>query len=276
MVSKNYTLTRVTSGEQDLEWDTRASKYVLSSLLVKPEKLYAYTKTIKGKSYYGWGALDEGGAVYYTTSPTPQENDILYIGKGDYYPTYTDDPSDLRHGEFEPVANVVYRGGSSTIKDYENEVTYERCIEADTTLPDRYDTVWVNDTTLTPGMVIYDNTGTYTDHRIQAVYAEGFELETVTITLTPYTAPGAWTGTYKGIVNDIPFVSALSGGSTPYTFKVPKGKPCTIFGIHTDKGSGIVLATTAEEVLATGYYLFIYTFTPTEDCTFQIGANIEK
>lgn len=280
MPSRNYTLTRVTSGEQDLEWDTRASKYVLSSLLVKPEKLYAYTKTIKSKSYYGWGALDEGGAAYYTTSPTPQKNDILYIGKGDYYPTYTDDPSDLRHAEFEPVANVVYSVDADAIEDYEYEVTYERCIEADTTLPDRYDTVWVNDTTLTPGMVIYDNTGTYTDNRIQDVYAEGFELETVTITLTPYTKFGIGArASYKGIVNGIPFVSASDSESTPTpdTFKVPKGKACTIVGTRVGtKGADIVLATTAGEVLATGGYTFIYTFTPTEDCTFQIGASGEK
>ena len=253
-------------------------KYVLASLLAKPEKLYAYTKTIKSESYYGWGALDEGGAAYYTTSPTPQENDILYIGKGDYYPTYTDDPSDLRHAEFEPVANVVYRGGSSEIEDYENEVTYERCIEADTTLPDRYDTVWVNDTTLTPGMVIYDNTGTYTDYRVQDVYAEGFKLDTVTITLVPYTGAGAWSGSYEGTVNNISFVSAENGydGCTPDTFIVAKGQPCTIIAEKTNKGYGMALKDSAGNQVAYGDLVFKYTFTPTEDCTFQIGANIEK
>lgn len=283
MPSRNYTLTRVTSGEQDLEWDTSASKYVLSSLLVKPEKLYAYTKTIKSKSYYGWGALNEGGAAYYTTSPTPQENDILYVGKGNYYPTYTDDPSDLRHAEFEPVANSAYSVESdfSAIRDANTRTTRERCIEADTTLPDRYDTIWVNDTTLTPGMVIYDNTGTYTDYRVQDVYAEGFELETVTITFTAYTkfGPGESAG-YKGIVNGISFDSSWDGNfptPIPSTFKVPKGKVCTIAGTHNGaKGNTVVLATTTEEILATGDYAFVYTFTPTEDCTFQIGASGAK
>ena len=266
MPSKNYTLTRVTSGEQDLEWDTNANKYVLASLLAKPEKLYAYTKTIKSKSYYGWGALDEGGAAYYTTSATPQKNDILYIGKGDYYPTYTDDPSDLRHAEFEPVANVVYSidAGFSAIEDYENEVTYERCIEADTTLPDKYDTIWVNDTTLTPGMVIYDNTGTYTDYRIQDVYAEGFKLDTITITLSASETRRA----SSGIINGIAFAFGMNGVVEPSQIVVPKNKECTI-SLVNGFGSDIYLDGELLANIEPGVETLTTSFTPTKDCALE-------
>lgn len=66
MPSKNYTLTRVTSGEQDLEWDTNTNKYVLSSSLVKPFNLYAWTVEA-GSSIYNGGDI----TTIYTKTPNP-------------------------------------------------------------------------------------------------------------------------------------------------------------------------------------------------------------
>ena len=66
MPRKNYTLTRVTSGEQDLEWDTNANKYVLSSSLVKPFNLYAWTVE-SGSSIYNGGDI----TTIYTKTPNP-------------------------------------------------------------------------------------------------------------------------------------------------------------------------------------------------------------
>ena len=63
MPKKNYTLTRVTSGEQDLEWDT--NKYVLSSSLVKPFNLYAWT--VESGSSINNGDI----TTIYTKTPNP-------------------------------------------------------------------------------------------------------------------------------------------------------------------------------------------------------------
>lgn len=87
MPSQNYTLTRVTSGEQDLEWDTSANKYVL--LNVKPEKLYAYTK--ESIDRYAWTVSDsdtiepEAARTLYTTTPILEDGAIFYNEDGEEY-----------------------------------------------------------------------------------------------------------------------------------------------------------------------------------------------
>lgn len=65
MPSKNYTLTRIASGEQDLEWDTNTNKYVLSSSLVKPFNLYAWT--VESGSSINNGDI----TTIYTKTPNP-------------------------------------------------------------------------------------------------------------------------------------------------------------------------------------------------------------
>lgn len=139
-------------------------------------------------------------------------------------------------------------------------------------------TLYTDTTTLTTGMTLYDNTGTDTGLKVGTVSGDSFEVESnVTITFVPYSGHGAWSGSYKGTVNDISFVSASNGysGCTPNTFLVTKGQPCTIKAENTSKGDGMILADSAGNQVAYGSTTFEYTFTPTEDCTFEIGANIE-
>ena len=140
-------------------------------------------------------------------------------------------------------------------------------------------TVYTDTTTLTTGMTLYDNTGTDTGLKVGAISGDSFEVESnVTITFVPYNGAGAWSGSYEGTVNDISFVSAPNeyNGCTPNTFIVAKGQPCTIKAKNTtSKGTGMILADSAGNQVAYGSTTFEYTFTPTEDCTFEIGANIE-
>ena len=141
-------------------------------------------------------------------------------------------------------------------------------------------TVYTDTTTLTTGMTLYDNTGTDTGLKVGAISGDSFEVESnVTITFVPYNGAGAWSGSYEGTVNDISFVSAPNGynGCTPNTFLVAKSQPCTIKAKKTgNKGDGMILADSAGNQVAYGSTTFEYTFTPTEDCTFEIGANIES
>lgn len=128
------------------------------------------------------------------------------------------------------------------------------------------------------GEVLYNSAGIDTGLRLGNIVSNGFELDTVKITFTPYTDAGAWSGSYEGTVNNISFVSADNGynGCTPNTFLVTKGQPCTIKAEKTNKGYGMALKDSAGNQVAYGDLAFEYTFTPTEDCTFEIGANIEK
>lgn len=141
-------------------------------------------------------------------------------------------------------------------------------------------TVYTATTSPVVGSVLYNNLGEDSGIKVGSVNADGsFEAEsTVTITLVPYTGAGAWSGSYKGTVNNISFVSATNGydGCTPNTFVVMKGQPCTITAEKTSgKGDGMVLRDSAGNQVAYDYTAFEYTFTPTKDCTFEIGANIE-
>lgn len=77
MPSQNYTLTRVTSGEQDLEWDTNTNKYVLS--VEKSEQLYAITV-----NWYRDPSKDVvGKSTLYTDSTTLVEGATLYNNLGE-------------------------------------------------------------------------------------------------------------------------------------------------------------------------------------------------
>ena len=138
------------------------------------------------------------------------------------------------------------------------------------------ETLYTDTTTLTTGMTLYDNTGTDTGLKVGTVSGDSFEVESnVTITFVPYSGAGAWSGSYEGTVNDISFISAPNG-CTPNTFLVAKSQPCTIKAKNTtSKGNGMILADSAGNQVAYGSTTFEYTFTPTEDCTFEIGANIE-
>lgn len=141
-------------------------------------------------------------------------------------------------------------------------------------------TVYTDTTSPVVGSVLYNNLGEDSGMKVGSVKADGsFEIEsTVTITLVPYTGAGAWSGSYEGTVNNISFVSATNGydGCTPNTFIVAKGQPCTITAEKTSGGYGMALKDSAGNQVAYGDLAFEYTFTPTEDCTFGIGANIEK
>lgn len=141
-------------------------------------------------------------------------------------------------------------------------------------------TVYTATTSPVVGSVLYNNLGEDSGIKVGSVNADGsFEAEsTVTITFVPYTGAGAWSGSYEGTVNNTSFVSAENGydGCTPDTFIVAKGQPCTIRAEKTSKGYGMALKNSAGNQVAYGDLAFEYTFTPTEDCTFEIGANIEK
>lgn len=140
-------------------------------------------------------------------------------------------------------------------------------------------TLYTDSTTLVEGATLYNNLGEDSGIKVGTINSDGsFTAESiVTITFVPYTGAGAWSGSYEGTVNNIPFVSAANGydGCTPNTFSVIKGQPCTITAENTSKGDGIVLRDSAGIQVAYEYTAFEYTFTPTEDCTFEIGANIE-
>jgi hypothetical protein len=141
-------------------------------------------------------------------------------------------------------------------------------------------TLYTDSTTLVEGATLYNNLGEDSGMKVGTVNSDGsFEIESnVTITLIPYTGAGAWSGSYKGTVNNTSFVSAENGydGCTPDTFIVAKGQPCIIRAEKTSKGYGMALKDSAGNQVAYGDLAFEYTFTPTEDCTFEIGANIEK
>lgn len=140
--------------------------------------------------------------------------------------------------------------------------------------------LYTDSTTLVEGATLYNNLGEDSGMKIGTVNPDGsFEVESnVTITFVPYTGAGAWSGSYEGTVNDISFVSAENGydGCTPNTFLVAKGQPCTIKAEKTNKGYGMALKDSAGNQVAYGDLDFEYTFTPIEDCTFEIGANIER
>ena len=77
MPSKNYTLTRVTSGEQDLEWDTNSNKYVLP--VENPEQLYAITV-----NWYRDTSKDiVNKSTVYTDTTSPVVDSILYNNLGE-------------------------------------------------------------------------------------------------------------------------------------------------------------------------------------------------
>lgn len=90
MPSQNYTLTRVTSGEQDLVWDDASGAYVKYVPPVeKPEQLYAYTE--ESISRYAWTVSDsdtiepEAARTLYTTTPILEEGAIFYDKDGEEY-----------------------------------------------------------------------------------------------------------------------------------------------------------------------------------------------
>ena len=96
--------------------------------------LVADLGTQEQTTYYAWAI---GQSYLFTLSPTPSEGDILYNGSGSYYPTYTDDPSDLRYGIFTPTTNTVYRtDGSTYIKDNDGENNWDRSNGFDTPIPE--------------------------------------------------------------------------------------------------------------------------------------------
>lgn len=72
MPSRSYTLTRVTSGEQDLVWDDASGAYVkYVPPVAKPEQLYAYSK--ESIDMYAWTVLDTDtiNPITYKTIYTP-------------------------------------------------------------------------------------------------------------------------------------------------------------------------------------------------------------
>lgn len=236
-----------------------------------PKSLYGYENlsiSRVGKRWYGW-TCDDSLANYftvYTTDPDGTGGANMYIfddttNKMVYY-----ESSDSNSGIRDIGGQRYTRNPAFDIIIYE---------------PEESPILYTTNNPIQAGDTLYNEAGYDTGLKVGTVNSDGsFKLETVTITLTPYTKFGIGArASYKGMVNNIPFVSTSDSESTPTpdTFKVPKGKVCTIVGTRVGtKGADIVLATTTGEVLATGGYTFIYTFTPTEDCTFQIGASGEK
>lgn len=77
MPSQNYTLTRVTSGEQDLEWNTNANKYVLP--VENPDQSYAITV-----NWYRDTSKDIlAKSTLYTDSTTLAVGATLYNNRGE-------------------------------------------------------------------------------------------------------------------------------------------------------------------------------------------------
>lgn len=90
MPSRSYTLTRVTSGEQDLVWDDASGTYIKYVPPVeKPEQLYAYSK--EGIARYAWSVPDsdtiepEAARTLYTTTPILEDGAIFYNEDGEEY-----------------------------------------------------------------------------------------------------------------------------------------------------------------------------------------------
>lgn len=219
---------------------------------------------------YAWVSF-YGDDYIYTTTLTPNESTFLYPGEG----TTATKHSFASFSEADSILSLnVVRNASSGV--VEPEVRYDRASNKDIILKS---TSYTDSTTLVKGATLYNNLGKDSGMKVGTVISDGsFTAESiVTITFVPYTGAGAWSGSYEGTVNNIPFVSAANGydGCTPNTFSVTKGQPCTITAENTSKGDGIVLRDSAGIQVAYEYTSFEYTFTPTEDCTFEIGANIE-
>lgn len=228
------------------------------------------SKDRRASVLYAWVSF-YGNDYIYTTTLTPDESTFLYPGEGTTYTKH-------RFAGFTEAESILWlnvvRNASSGVT--EPEVRYDRASDKDIILSS---TLYTDSTTLTTGATLYNNLGEDTKMKVSTITSDGsFTAEsTVTITLVPYTGAGAWSGSYEGTVNNISFVSAANGydGCTPNTFSVTKGKPCTIKAEKTGKGDGIVLRDSSGNQVAYEYTAFEYTFTPTEDCTFEIGANIE-
>lgn len=142
-------------------------------------------------------------------------------------------------------------------------------------------TLYTDSTTLTVGAKLYNDLGEYTGMKVDTITSEGSftaKAETVIITLTAYQMASSWDGSFEGTVNDIAFVSTSIATTTcePNTFEVIKGRTCTITATNTDRGYGMILADENGNTLAFESKSFTYTFTPLEDCTFQIGSSTEK
>lgn len=234
-----------------------------------PKSLYGYENpsiSRVGKRWYGW-TCDDSLANYYTV--------------------YTKDPEGTGGANmyiFDDTTNkmVYYESSDSNsgIRDiggqwYDRNPAYDIIIYE----PEESPILYTTNNPIQAGDILYNEAGYDTGLKVGTVNSDGsFKLDTVTITFVPYTGPGAWSGSYKGTVNNISFVSAENGydGCTPDTFIVTKGQPCTITAEKTSKGYGMALKYSAGNQVAYGDLAFEYTFAPTEDCTFEIGANIEK
>lgn len=236
-----------------------------------PNKLYGYENlsvTPVGKRWYGWTTVDDSSMYWTIYTETPEGAKAggvkMYAldnstGRMLYYDTSDSDSSPRAVGGQRYTRNPAF-----------DIIIYE---------PKESPILYTTNNPIQAGDTLYNEAGYDTGLKVGTVNSDGsFKLDTVTITFVPYTGPGAWSGSYKGTVNNISFVSATNGydGCTPNTFVVMKGQPCTITAEKTSgKGDGMALKDSAGNQVAYDNTAFEYTFTPTEDCTFEIGANIE-
>lgn len=238
-----------------------------------PSALYAWENPnvlSKITTYYAWisDTSDSYSQVLYTLAQEPEDG----LNSEGYVKLFY----------FDSNCNLIDVSDQSDSAYYIKDLSgtyYNRDPNYDIYINEGADSIYyTTNEVINSGEVLYNNTGIDTGLRLGNIVSNGFELDTVKITFTPYTGAGAWSGSYEGTVNNISFVSAENGygGCTPNTFLVTKGQPCTIKAEKTNKGYGMALKDSAGNQVAYGDLAFEYTFTPTEDCTFEIGANIEK
>ncbi len=128
-------------------------------------------------------------------------------------------------------------------------------------------------TTLSTNVTLNENR-TVTADLINGTITGG-DVAKVTLTLADYVGSGAWGGEGTGTVNGISFSHAGSYGDfTPPSFEVNPGESCTITATTGSGSNGVAIqinGTTVAENSPTA----TYTFTPTENCTVNIGYCTE-
>lgn len=129
----------------------------------KPEHLYAWTDA-DIVPLYAWTDEYEDYVYFYTLSETPSTGDILY-GKDNSGNIYQENP------EYVSISQIV---SETQIKVWTLGDSYycNRDTSKDTIL-DKSVTLYTASTTITTGMILYDNTGTDTGKTIGTINQDG-------------------------------------------------------------------------------------------------------